>query len=306
MPQPFPFQPPTGPSAQPPNAPNAAQPPQNHPHDQVANHAQPQPQAQPPNNEAADLIRIIMNIGGHIWFIVRLLGFIWLVTHGSSWFRTFAFGICAAVVFLAQTGALARPMHAAFDPVRRHLEDLLNEDPVLDPQGPVGRGTQAQRESAVGSPDAPMPTPEELSQRLLRQRRERDMGWARRHFRRWERSLVLFAASLVPGVGELHVAAREAAQARLREEAERQIEERRRREEEQREGAGEGAVGNAEGGNNEGATEPAQEPRDAQSTQMGATAPAPAPVEQNGGPSAGQEGLRQREGFEVDAAGGVD
>ncbi len=45
---------------------------------------------------------------------------------------------------------------------------------------------------------------------MLEERRRADGGWLVTQFQRVEHSLLLFLASLVPGVGERHIAAREA------------------------------------------------------------------------------------------------
>ena len=72
----------------------------------------------------------------------------------------------------------------------------------------------AQGQSAEPTP----PTPQDLADRLLRERREGSL------FRRAERAIALFVASLVPGVGERHIAARDAAEARrLAQEQEREV-----------------------------------------------------------------------------------
>ena len=89
------------------------------------------------------------------------------------------------------------------------------------------------------------PTPQEAAERLLQERERQDVSILRQSVRRVERAIALFIASLVPGVGERHIAAREAAevarQAEARERDEqalREAAETRRPEEEEGGGGG--------------------------------------------------------------------
>lgn len=59
-------------------------------------------------------------------------------------------------------------------------------------------------------------TPQQTAERLLRQRGQRDGILGRQYLRRAERAIALFLASLIPGVGERHIAARDAAEATRR------------------------------------------------------------------------------------------
>ncbi len=84
-----------------------------------------------------------------------------------------------------------------------------------------------------------MLTPQQAADRMLQERRNRDESLTRQYIRRVERAIALFIASLVPGVGERHIAAREAAEAASLEEErarERAEEERLKKEREQQEG----------------------------------------------------------------------
>lgn len=67
-------------------------------------------------------------------------------------------------------------------------------------------------------------TPQEAAARLAREQRERNPQFWRDTFYRIEQSTALFLASLIPGVGERHVRAREEARRE-----EQRIEEERRR-----------------------------------------------------------------------------
>ncbi|KAK5134466.1 hypothetical protein LTR08_006383 [Meristemomyces frigidus] len=103
-----------------------------------------------------------------------------------------------------------------------------------------------------------MPTPEQVAQRLLDERRALRGTGVRRVLRQVERGGALFVASLWPGVGEAAVRAREAAEARGRREvaeaeAEAEAVAARGREEEEARGRAGGVEGEVDGGEKEGA-----------------------------------------------------
>ncbi|MCJ1483689.1 hypothetical protein MMC06_003857 [Schaereria dolodes] len=187
-------------------------------------------QQQPPPDPARDVLRILLPLGGHLWLLVRLFGFVYFFTSGAGWRRTILLGICAIIVFISQT-AIFRPLQQAiWNPIRRHVEGLVplanNDRPIRLPA--VERG-DAVRERPNGSPG-----PHDQS----RPRNTADQGADRRDgsviqasLRRVERAIALFVASLVPGVGERHIAARDAAEAA---EAAREAEAREREEQERR------------------------------------------------------------------------
>lgn len=212
------------------NEPNVQQPAANPP--QAAREPQQQEQEQQAN-QARDLIRILLPMGGHIWLLVRLFGFVYFFTAGGGHRRAILLGLCAFLVFIAQTGLFRPFLQSTWEPFRRHIENLLplaNNDRRLVPDAvaagnnanPGGQG--AQRANGV-------PTPQQAAEILLREREQMDGSIMRRYLRRAERAIALFIASLVPGVGERHIAARDAAEAAIREqerERERQREQRER------------------------------------------------------------------------------
>lgn len=182
-------------------------------------------------NQARDLARILLPLGGHLWLLIRLFGFVYFFTAGAGWRRTLLLGLIASLVFIAQTGIFRPVIQGIWDPIRRHAEGLVplaaNERPRAGVGGAGndgdGTGTRlANRE----------PTPQEAAERLLQERERQDVSFVRQSFRRVERAVALFVASLVPGVGERHIAAREAAEAARQAEA-REREERARKEEEE-------------------------------------------------------------------------
>ena len=190
-----------------------------------------QVQQQQEVNQARDLARVLIPLGGHLWLLIRLFGFVYFFTAGAGWRRTMLLGLIAGLVFIAQTGIFRPVIQGIWDPIRRHAEGLVplaaNERPLAGADGDNAnrRGTQpANRE----------PTPQEAAERLLQERDGQDVSYVRQSFRRIERAVALFVASLVPGVGERHIAAREAAEAARQVEA-REREERAKREEEERE-----------------------------------------------------------------------
>ncbi|KAI4118570.1 MAG: hypothetical protein LQ345_001407 [Seirophora villosa] len=217
---------------------------------------QQQPQAQQQNhdqNQGRDLARFLLPLGGHLWLLIRLFGFVYFFTAGGGQRRAILLGICAFIVFIANTGAFRPLFRTLWEPVRRHVEGLV---PLAAAGGGRDEGQQRprrqqqRRQAQIGNnagaasenehePTRATPTrrrqqhpqphsPADLADRLLRERNEQSL------FRRAERAVALFVASLVPGVGERHIAARDAAEAR-RLEAEREREVRAQREREEQE-----------------------------------------------------------------------
>ena len=95
-------------------------------------------------------------------------------------------------------------------PIRRHLENLIPLAlPVANPEGagaapPAAAGAGAGTDGGTRELD-----PQRVAQRLMEQRQRQNAGWFMSQVRRVEHATLLFLASLWPGVGERHVAARE-------------------------------------------------------------------------------------------------
>jgi hypothetical protein len=156
-------------------------------------------------------------IGPVLWLIVRLVGFVWFLTSGNpSWSRWFMVTGIAFIIFIVNTGFLNGAADQIWGPIRRHLEALI---PLAGPDAALVPAANA----AVPQPGAPLanenegrararnePDPAETAARLIEQHRRANQPWILTQFRRVEHSLLLFLASLVPGVGERHIAAREA------------------------------------------------------------------------------------------------
>ncbi|RDW71287.1 hypothetical protein BP6252_07850 [Coleophoma cylindrospora] len=149
----------------------------------------------------------------HVWLIVRLLGFIWFFTAGNnSWQRTFMICGLALVVFIVNTGVMNGIAEQVLGPLRRHIDRLL---PLAGPDAalvPAANAAipQARRDDVQTQGNGPgtQLDASQVAARLLEQRRQG--SWIMAQVRRAEHALLLFLASLVPGVGERHIAAREA------------------------------------------------------------------------------------------------
>ncbi|KAL8984687.1 MAG: hypothetical protein Q9205_001412 [Flavoplaca limonia] len=203
--------------------------------DQHQGQQQQQAQAQ---NQHRDLARILIPLGGHLWLLIRLFGFVYFFTAGGGNRRAFLLGICAFVVFIANTGAFRPLFRAMWEPIRRHAEGLIplaaagggrdgdrqqqrGQQQRQQQQGRIEDGVEHERNGTIpnanAAPNTNRPDPETLADRLLRDQANASL------FRRAERAVALFVASLVPGVGERHIAARDAAEARrLQEERDRE------------------------------------------------------------------------------------
>ena len=207
---------------------------------------QPNGGQQAPEDPIAEILRVLIPLGGHLWLLIRLFGFVWLFTGGTTWHRTVLVGIGAIIVFVIQTGAFQPLMEAFWTPLRRHIEGLVQ----VENQGRGRANDQAAAETPLA--DTRQTGPQGMADRLLREQAEaRENSLVGTAIRRAERAIALFVASLVPGVGERHVAAQDAAarEARAREEAEREEALRRERESEAAEGSpGERQVQPVEGG----------------------------------------------------------
>lgn len=215
------------------NEPNAPQPAANNP--QAVQEPQQQQQEQQAN-QARDLIRILLPLGGHIWLLVRLFGFVYFFTAGGGHRRAILLGLCAFIVFIAQTGLFRPFLQSTWEPFRRHIENLLplaNNDRRLLPNAAVA-GNNANPEGQGTQQANGVPTPQQAAQRLLREREQIDRSIMRQYLRRAERAIALFVASLVPGVGERHIAARDAAEAAIREQEREREREREQREQRER------------------------------------------------------------------------
>ena len=212
--------------------PHPEQPPQeNHPAQQHQQH-----------DQIRDLLRVLLPLGGHLWLLIRLFGFVYFVTGGAGWYRTILLGTCAILIFLSQTQIFRPLQQAIWEPVRRHVEGIL---PLGGNDGAV-RPNIPRAEPEGQAPAATEPSPRQMAERLLQEHERQGEGLFSRNLRRFERAVALFVASLVPGVGERHIAARDAAEAaRAAEQHEREARARQAEEERHQEDAA-GRAGTSE------------------------------------------------------------
>jgi hypothetical protein len=164
-----------------------------------------------------------------LWLIVRLIGFVWFFTAGNpSWTRWLMVSGLAVVVFIINTGVFNGVFEQLWGPVRRHVEALIPlagpeaaNVPAINaaiPRAPIAAEDQAaagQREAGEPQPQEQgrrrgEPDPAQVAAHLMEQARQRNAGWLMTQIRQAEHAMLLFLASLVPGVGERHIAAREA------------------------------------------------------------------------------------------------
>nr|XP_001389810.2 hypothetical protein ANI_1_3326014 [Aspergillus niger CBS 513.88] len=144
-----------------------------------------------------------------MWLFVRLYFFCYMFSEPGTWSRVVYVTLAVLVSLLSETGIPQQLYRMLVAPVQRHLEGLVHFAP--DEPTPAPPGTQS-----TGQGNVPTAQPTGMRHQL----------------RRVERSLALFIASLVPGVGERHVEVRNAAEAARNAERAREEEERRRQEEE--------------------------------------------------------------------------
>ncbi|KAJ6031841.1 hypothetical protein N7540_002573 [Penicillium herquei] len=161
---------------------------------------QPRPRVQAVEGDAGGALR-------RIWLFIRLYFFIYMITEPGTWTRTL-FVTMAVVVALASSSDITRQVYRMMvGPIQRHIERLALAG------GPGEQPVAATAENGNNQPAPDQNAPDDIWQYLWRA----------------ERSLVLLLASLIPGIGERQVQARNAAEA----EAERQRQERERERERQ-------------------------------------------------------------------------
>ena len=209
--------------------------------------ATPHPQQAQAEEDARDILRaIIYPLFRHLWLLIRLFGFIWFLTRGGGSRRTLLLVVATLIYCAIQAGFLGD----RWERFRQHFEGLLGP-PADNAQARQGNQQQAQQQDGAQQQQhrasdadarpgeqqnqqaAATPTPQDAAARLLAQRREQDRGWLRERLVSVERALVLFVASLYPGVGERHVAAQERARRQAQEEETRATRERERQAQEQ-------------------------------------------------------------------------
>jgi hypothetical protein len=166
----------------------------------------------------------------HFWLLLRVMIFAYfIIGTNMGWRRPVALATIGLGFYLIRAGLFGDGGVA-----RRWWDGIVRVDQGPRPQAQAeGEAAPADGEQRPGQ----LPTPEELAQRLIRERQQAldraPLHRIREYLRPVERAGALFFASLWPGVGEAHVRAREAEERRL---AEEEVE-RRRLEEEERQRA---------------------------------------------------------------------
>ncbi|KAH7044514.1 hypothetical protein B0J12DRAFT_670588 [Macrophomina phaseolina] len=182
----------------------------------------------------------IAAIATHFWLLLRIFGMLWFFS-GAGWQRTLMLSLCGMAIYIIQAGLLGERFFGnRWDSVRRYFENLVGippQRPDAQQQRPAQQQGQANEANGNGAADLGPPgrrgrrrdpSPEEVAQRLLRERGQHRQTWLRERVRGVERSTALFVASLWPGLGERMVAAREEAEAQARRDAQDREEAERR------------------------------------------------------------------------------
>lgn len=208
-------------------------------------------------------VPVALQLVNVLWLVIRLIGFVWFFTSGnSSWSRFLMMSGLAIVVFLINTGVLTGVFNGFAEqfwgPIRRHLENLI---PLAGPDAALVPAANAAVVPQNGAAEANTPVrlphgqldESQVAARILEQQRQRQAqpGWLITQIRRAEHAALLFVASLVPGVGERHIAARDNA-AREAEAAAAEAERRRVEAETAENGAAENGEAGATGRANDG------------------------------------------------------
>lgn len=186
----------------------------------AANRANPQPgpviarpavQGQANENED-DLFHLIVQRG---WLFLRLYVFMFVLSEPGTWRRWILLAVAVIVCLLPREN----PLRDLTNRVRAHIEGLV---PIAAAPGQEQQGQQAggaQGANVVAARPAmaatvQQPGPGNAAATIMQQeqnQRNNNNGFVRETILRFERAVALFLASLVPGVGERHVRAREEA-----------------------------------------------------------------------------------------------
>jgi hypothetical protein len=170
------------------------------------------------NNGENDMFQFIFQRG---WLFLRLYIFMLVLSEPGTWRRWFLLAVATIVCLLPRDN----PLRGLWNRIRGHIEGLVPIAPAPEQrrQGEAAQnggevaGIEGQARPAARR-NGRQPSPEQAAARIIRQNQERqNHGLLRDVIFRVERAVALFLASLVPGVGERHVRAREEA----RREAER-------------------------------------------------------------------------------------
>ncbi|KAF3398306.1 hypothetical protein F1880_006124 [Penicillium rolfsii] len=176
-----------------------------------------------------------------IWLFIRLYFCIYMISSSGTWARVFLVAGAVLIALLSDTEIPRQIQEMLITPIQRHLEGLAQLGAPAD-QATQGAGTGGQNAATVQAGGNGGET-------------IRGELWS--NIRRMQRAIVLLLASLIPGIGERQVEARNAAEAeaeRLRQEEQQRLQEQQQQQQQQQqaetqaeprpEGAGDDAVRN--------------------------------------------------------------
>lgn len=193
--------------------------------------AQPQ-QQQAQNAEENDIFGFIVQRG---WLFLRLYMFMFVLSEPGTW-RRWLLLIAAVIVCVLPR---ENPLNDALAAARRHLDNLIGPNqPQVQRQGQAPADHDATGQQGMQRPNAGAAnTALQGATNLTPEPENRNQNSIINVLYRIEQAVALFLASLIPGVGERHVQAREDA----RRAAQQREEEERRRANEARETEGNSA-----------------------------------------------------------------
>jgi hypothetical protein len=172
-----------------------------------------------------------------IWTFIKLYFVIFMFTEPGTWFRW----ICLFLAGLLSATPSAPVFRGFTARLQANIDGFLQPPAPLAPAPPLRQQIEGQRQEGGPATDATRPPnaatgtqgepdPAAVAARLVQEHRQRNLDMLREAFGRAERAVGLFIASLIPGVGERHLRAREEA----RRELERVAVEREREQERER------------------------------------------------------------------------
>lgn len=195
------------------------------PEPNVAAAAQPMHPAAPPpeqrrpaqDEEENDLFGLIIQRG---WLFLRLYMFTFVLSESGTWRRYLLLAMAVIVCLMPREN----PFNQLFISLRRHIDNVIGPElpPAADQRRRDDLQDRAPRIRRRRRDSRRMPTPEETAARLMQEHAQRNPDTMRDTLFRIERAVALFLASLIPGVGERHVQAREQARQQARHEEQRE------------------------------------------------------------------------------------
>jgi hypothetical protein len=162
-----------------------------------------------------------------IWLFIRLYFCIYMISSSGTWARVFLVAGAVLIALLSDTEIPQQIHGMIIAPIQRHLEGLAHIGGPADPTTQTTEGQNAATAPAGGNAGGTI------------------HGELWSNIRRMERAIVLLLASLIPGIGERQVEARNAAEAeaeRLRQEEQQRLQQ--QQEEAQAEPQPDAAAGN--------------------------------------------------------------